>query len=248
LPPRIKGVAFDAEGPLFEFEEQGHHLAHRMAAEEAGIKLTAKEAVKLIPNLCGGPGNLIAQQITDLIASRGIRPRLGAEEIQERSRFHFKRLFQEIVDGTRKIQPRPGLLGVIRELKEVGIPMMVGSSTPPEEFYVYFKATGLDKVFSPDQIVLVDEEKGIRHKPDPDIFLETAKRMGISPEEQLVIEDSLRGLNAGKAAGSPVMGMTVYDIPKAIIPLLEAKAFRVFSDWREVRVLGVITNYNDRQD
>ena len=242
----IKGVAFDAEGVLFEFEEQGHHLAHRLAAQEAGINLTAYEAVKLIPNLCGGPGNVIAQQIFGLIESRDITPNLSAEEIQERSRFHFDRLFAEIEDGTRKIRPRPRLLRAIRELKEMGIPMMVGSSTPLKEFNVYFQATGLDQVFSPDQIVLANEKMGIRHKPEPDIYLETARMMGIDPEEQLVIEDSLRGLNAGIAAKSPVMGMTVYDTTKAIIPLYQAGAFRVFSSWAEVNILEVINNYNNR--
>lgn len=240
----IEGVTFDAEGVLFEFEKEGHHVAHRLAAKDAGIELSADEAVELIPNLIGGPGKLIAEQTYNLVASRGITPKLTAEEIQKRSRQYFEKFFEEIKTGKRKIEPRPGFLETLAELRSTGVKVMVGSSTWQEEFWIYWKKTGLDKIFKPEEVVLADEKNGIRHKPEPDIFLETAKRLGIEPGKQLVVEDSLRGVKAARAAGSPVIGMTVYDVPSAIVPLYNEGALRVFCDWREVNFLSLISNLN----
>lgn len=241
---KIRGVTFDAEGVLFEFEREGHHAAHRLAAKDAGLELSHEEAVECIPNLCGGPSKLIAQQIHGLITSRGITPKLAPEEIQELSRRYFVELFYEIQTGERKIKPRPGFLETLAVLRDAGMNVMVGSSTWQEEFWVYWKKTGLDQVFRPEEIVLADEKSGIRHKPEPDIFLETAKRLGIDPAEQLVVEDSLRGVKAARAAESPVVGMTVYDVPWTIVPLYNEGALRVFCDWREVNFLSLIANLN----
>lgn len=212
----IRGIGLDAEGVLFEFEKDGHHTAHRLAGRDAGIELSHEEALELIPNLVGGPGKIIAEQFYDLIVRRGITPKLTAEEIQKRSRSYFEERFEEIKAGKRPIQPRPGFLEALEAMRNTGLKVVVGSSTWPEEFWIYWERTGLDTVFKPDEVVLADESNGIRHKPEPDIFLETARRMGISPSEQLVIEDSIRGVTAARRAGSPVMGMTVYDRPAAI--------------------------------
>ncbi|MFA6354743.1 MAG: HAD family phosphatase [Candidatus Paceibacterota bacterium] len=243
---RIRGVAVDFEGPVIDFEKDGHHLAHRMAAKEAGIELTVQEAVDLIPNLSGGPGKLIAEQIFDLMKRRGITPQLNAEQILTRSSMHFKQFVQQIASGERQIAPRPGFLNSLKRLREAELKVTIGSSTLSEEFWIYWKAIGFDEYFDGNQIVLADEGSRIRHKPEPDIFLETARRMEIDPAEQVVIEDSLRGLAAGVAAKSPVVGMTVYDCPSAIIPLYQTGAYRVFCSWLEVDILAVIDSLNNR--
>ena len=243
----IQGISLDAEGVIFEFEKDGHHTAHLLAGRDAGIDLSLKEALELIPNLVGGPGKIIAEQFYELIVGRDITPKLTAEEIQKRSRFYFEQRFEEIKAGKRPIQPRPGFLETLEKIRGLGLKVMVGSSTLLEEFWVYWEKTGLNRVFKPEEVVLADESNGIRHKPEPDIFLETARGMKISPSEQLVIEDSIRGVRAARRAGSPVIGMTVYDRPAAIIPLYLEGAVRVFSDWREVNLTAVIQNLNNQK-
>ncbi len=144
---RIRGVALDFEGPVIDLEKDGHHLANRMAAKEAGIGLTAREAVDLIPNLSGGPGELIAEQIIELMGERGIRPQLNAEQILTRSKMYFKKIVQQIASGERQIAPRPGFLNSLKRLREAGLEVVIGSSTLPEEFWIYWKAIGFDEFF-----------------------------------------------------------------------------------------------------
>ena len=232
---------------MFDFEKDGHHTAHRMVAKDLGVELTAEEALIEIPNLVGGPSKLIAEQIYDLVIRRGGSSSLEPNEIHKRSRTYFEQLFQEVALGKRLIGPRPGLLVALQEFAKLGLPVVVGSSTWPEEFWIYWEKTGLIKLFPKEKVVLADEKSGIRHKPEPDIFLRTAELMGIDPKEQLIFEDSQRGVVAGVTAGSTVIGMTTYDHPREIIRLYEAGAKRVFSDWREVNLRSLIDNLNSRE-
>lgn len=243
----IRGIALDAEGVMFDFERDGHHLAHRRVAKELGLELSAQEALELIPNLVGGPGIKIAEQIYDLVSQRELAPKMEPREIYERSLYYFKQLLDEIRTGQRQILPRPGLLAALEEFSRLSLPVVVGSSTWPEEFWVYWEKTGLIKFFPKDKVVLADKASGIRHKPEPDIFLKTAELLGIDPMEQLVIEDSQRGTLAGVAAGSMVVGVTTYDHPQEIIRLYQAGAQRVFCDWREVNFPALIDNLNSRE-
>ncbi|TSC82461.1 MAG: phosphorylated carbohydrates phosphatase TM1254-like [Parcubacteria group bacterium Gr01-1014_20] len=243
----IRGIALDAEGVMFDFERDGHHLAHRKVAADLGVTLSDIEALEAIPNLVGGPGKLIAKQIHNLVTERLGSCSLTPEEIEAKSRKYFKELFLKMASGEVKIEPRPGLHGAICFFRSINIPVVVGSSTWPEEFWIYWFRTGLKGAFPSLQVVLASEENGIRHKPEPDIFLRTAELMGIGPKEQLIFEDSQRGVVAGVAAGSTVIGMTTYDHPREIIRLYEAGAKRVFSDWREVNLRSLIDNLNSRK-
>ena len=241
----VKGIALDAEGVMFDFERDGHHAAHRRVAAELGVLLDSMEALEAIPNLVGGPGKLIAQQIYDLMVKRTGSSRMTPEEIEKQSRKYFRELFGEIASGKKKIWPRPGLESAVRDIRDtLCLPVVVGSSTWMEEFWIYWMRTGLDKLFMPYQVVLADEANGIRHKPEPDIFLKTAELMGIDPKEQLVFEDSQRGVQAAVRAGSTVIGVTTYDHPREIIRLYEAGAKRVFCDWEEINLPNLIDMLN----
>ncbi|MFB2895353.1 HAD-IA family hydrolase [Aerosakkonemataceae cyanobacterium BLCC-F50] len=75
---------------------------------------------------------------------------------------------------------------------------------------------------------LVDSEK---LKPDPGLFLHTAYKMGFSPKHCVVIEDSVTGVQAGRAAGMTVFG---YGQSCAHAALVAAGAKIVFSDMQQL--------------
>lgn len=77
------------------------------------------------------------------------------------------------------------------------LPMAVASSGPSDFVRLSLKSLGLDALF--DAIVTVEDVAAA--KPAPDLFLEAARRLGVAPQDCLVFEDSVQGLQAAKAAG-----------------------------------------------
>jgi len=82
-------------------------------------------------------------------------------------------------------------------------PIAVASSMPLKAIYRKLKLVGIIDLFRPHIYSAEQVDKG---KPEPDLFLLTAKHLSIEPENCLVIEDSVNGVRAGVAAGMNVFG------------------------------------------
>jgi beta-phosphoglucomutase-like phosphatase (HAD superfamily) len=63
---------------------------------------------------------------------------------------------------------------------------------------------------------IVTAEDTARHKPEPDVFLEAARRMGIAPEQCLVFEDADLGIEAARRAGMPCIDIRTFYTAKRI--------------------------------
>lgn len=85
----------------------------------------------------------------------------------------------------------------------------VASSAHPAVIDAALVAVGLRDAFE----VVVSSDEVAHGKPAPDVYLETAARLGVPPSECLVVEDSLNGVKAARAAG-----MTVVLVPNGSVP------------------------------
>jgi beta-phosphoglucomutase len=94
-------------------------------------------------------------------------------------------------------RPLPGLESLIRQLEAAGVPMAVASSAmrPNIEFIV--DSLGFRHFFR----ALVSGDDVRFPKPHPEIYLKTAKELGVSPAACVAFEDSFPGIGAVKAAG-----------------------------------------------
>jgi len=128
---------------------------------------------------------------------------MDEDEIQER-----------IVEGVvqryrREGAPEiPGATAAVRRIAATR-PVAVASSAHRAVIDAALAATGLDDVL----LVIVSSDEMAHGKPAPDVYLEAARRLGVVPEACLVVEDSLNGVRAGKAAG-----MTVVLVPNESVP------------------------------
>ncbi len=232
----IRGVAFDMEGTVVNVEP-AHHWGWIRAASEMGVHLASpEEAIELIPNFSGGPDDPIIEQIFSLLPGSPKPTRDMMISFLARKWFYYNELIETI-----DLRPRPGFFEVYGKLRCAGLPMTIGTAVDLEKGLALLKQSGLAKFFLLQEIILLTDVK--KSKPAPDCFLETASRMRINPSEQLVFEDSPRGVKSGVAAGSPVVGIPVYDTEKAKSNLQEAGACRIYTDWRAIDIDELLLSF-----
>ena len=94
----------------------------------------------------------------------------------------------------------PSAKMMLEQLREMKLPLAVATSSVSASARPLLDRTGIRSLFS----VLITGDEVQQGKPHPEIYLRAAKKLGISPEACLVIEDSLAGIAAGKGANMRV--------------------------------------------
>ena len=124
---------------------------------------------------------------------------------------------------------KPGVLEFLKYCKENGIRTGIGTSNGSEIVDAVLTSLKVKEYF--DAVVTACE---VAHgKPEPDIYLEVAKRLGVQPENCLVFEDIPAGIMAGKAAGMPVIAVED-DFSADLMDEKRELADAVISDYREL--------------
>jgi HAD superfamily hydrolase (TIGR01509 family) len=112
----------------------------------------------------------------------------------------------------------PEMRVLIEGLSSRGIPMAVASGSSPVVISEILRITRLQPYF----IATVSSEDVPNGKPEPDVFLEAARRIGASPKETLVVEDAVYGVMAAKRAGMRCAVVPTFPGPPLDPALLEA--------------------------
>lgn len=109
----------------------------------------------------------------------------------------------------REVEAIPGAETALRALTAAGMNWRVASNSSHAEMAVKFRRTGLDGLVGDRQHSAEDMMKiGLNGKPDPHLFLAAAEAGGVPPARCLVIEDSVPGCMAAKAAGMACLGFS----------------------------------------
>lgn len=177
-PPRA--IFWDNDGILVDTEPVFYEVTSQVLAEH-GVTLTEDLYVDF--SLRRG------QSLFGLVAERGVGPEEIAASKERRNRIYLERLLRGV----------PLLEGVRDSVETLSgrLPMAVVTSSFRDHFDVVHRPLGLLEHF---EFVLADGDYP-RKKPSPDPYLVAAARIGLPPEECLVVEDSERGLRAAVAAG-----------------------------------------------
>lgn len=103
---------------------------------------------------------------------------------------------------TRELTASRGLPELLDRLRAAGRRLAVASGSPRRNIALVLDRLGVAQRFD----VVVSSEEVAHGKPAPDVFLEAARRLGVSPAECVVIEDAANGIRAARAAGMPCVG------------------------------------------
>lgn len=111
--------------------------------------------------------------------------------------FSLKSFKYEVEVLREDLKPNKVLLELIDKAKSKGLRVAVATSSTKKRAETLLEMMDIRKRLN----VLVTSEDVINHKPNPDIFLEAAKRMNVNPEKCIVIEGAVNGIEAAKRAG-----------------------------------------------
>lgn len=132
-------------------------------------------------------------------------------------------VYREIYAPT--IRPTDGLVPFLELLRSKGFVCAVGSSGPRENVDFVLERCGIEEFFA----VRISGDMVTRCKPDPEIFLTAAERLGVAPEECVVFEDAVAGVAAARAAGMKVVAIasthTAEELAAHTVPDLIVKDF-----------------------
>ena len=125
----------------------------------------------------------------------------GLEKIRELS-LRKEALYREILIEWG-IQALPGVAECLAELSKRRIPCAIGSSTHRLNIDTILSVLGLENYFA----AIVTAEDVSRGKPDPEVFLAAAGRIGVAPNRCVVFEDALVGIEAAHRGGMKVVAV-----------------------------------------
>lgn len=194
----VKGVIFDMDGTMFGTEQ-----VSTTAWIEAGKQLDFSITEDVINTFRGRSPAMIKEIFLK---------RYGADADYESLKDLRNELYTQKLENDG-VPIKEGLFPLLEYLKTEGIPAAVATSTSEVRARRILKLAGVYDYF----IGFVFGDTLSASKPEPDIFLEAARRIERSPKECLVLEDSTAGVMAGKAAGGYIIHIPdMIEVPEEV--------------------------------
>ena len=203
---------FDLDGTLVDSVYQ-HVLAWKEALDREGVELS----VWRIHRKIGMSGGLFANI---LLRETGLE--ITEERLDRLRQWHADAFNRQHTQGS--VRPLPGARELLAYLTEQQIPWAIATSGRMETAAHNLAALGVD----PSKVPVVTRDQ-VRHaKPDPDLFLAAAARLGVDIHQSLVIGDSVWDMLAAQRARALGVGLLSGGYGHA--ELQQSGAFRVYDD------------------
>ncbi len=200
---------FDLDGTLVDSVYQ-HVLAWREALEQAGIEL----AVWRIHRRIGMSGGLLANNLL-----RETGRRIAGKEAAQLQRVHTEVYARQV----NQVRCLPGARELLAYLSKIGVPWAIATSGRMETAGPTLKILGVGE----DATVVTRDQ--VQHaKPDPDLFLAAAERLGVDISDSFVVGDSVWDLLAARRARA--LGIGLLSGGYGEDELQRAGAYRVYQD------------------
>lgn len=192
----IRGLIFDCDGTLADTMPV-HFEAWLATIGRYGLEMSEDRFYEL----GGWPTVKVAELLVRQSGSLHSPAAIAAEK---------ERLYEAMLERVRPIEP---VVAVVRQQRGK-LPMAVATGATREVCRRTLTHIGLAEAF--DTVVSCDQVT--RHKPDPEVFLEAARRLGLAPERCRVYEDTDPGLEAARRAGMSWVDVRAWHTPRRVTP------------------------------
>ena len=200
---------FDLDGTLVDSVYQ-HVLAWRDALEEAGMPLS----VWRIHRRIGMSGSLFVSAL-----AREIQQSLTTEQVEHMQQLHTAAFHRYAA----QVRPLPGAAALLAYLAQAGVPHAIATSGKLETAGATVRTLGVGP-----EVPVITRDMVARAKPDPDLFLAAAERLGVPIEQSVVVGDSIWDLLAARRARALSVGLLSGGYGQE--ELERAGAYRVYED------------------
>ena len=183
----IEAVIFDMDGTIFDTER----MLYRAWRELVRQGVLPESILEEVPKWRGKNRAEVRKKLSCLMGDG-----FDVDAFYEKR----KQIIFDILDR-EGVPLKPGVPNVFIQLRDMGLPMALATATNRDSVADYMRRTGYGQYFK--SIVTGDLVE--RCKPAPDIFLLAAEKLGVTPKNCVVVEDSPNGVRAGVAAGMHVV-------------------------------------------
>ncbi|MFL5732403.1 MAG: HAD family hydrolase [Chloroflexia bacterium] len=177
----LQAVIFDMDGLMID-SEPVQLRATNSALDPLGVRIAETEWAGMV-------GRRAIDMLADLKSKYGFDADI--HDVQRAKNAFYRDLI------AREVPPMPGLYEAIEVCKQAGLRLALASSSIREDISLVLASLHLQQTFE----VIVSGDQVTHGKPHPDIFRAAARRLGVPPENCLVLEDTAHGIQAAKAAG-----------------------------------------------
>lgn len=186
----IKGFIFDLDGVIVS-TDSCHYRAWKRIADEEGIYFDEEINLRL--------RGVSRMESLDIVLEKANKQYTGIEKemLAERKNNYYR----ETIKNLSVEDILPGVMESFKKLKACGIKIAIGSSS--KNTSTILRNIGLEGFFD----TVVDGNDIRRSKPDPEVFVLAAERLGLKCKECVVVEDAEAGIDAALAAGMKVVGV-----------------------------------------
>ena len=188
IPQRAKALIFDLDGTIAN-TMPNHFKSWRKAVVPYGIDFNAA----LFMQLTGMPRTATIEKLNEMFGTK-----MNPDIVGKVKEDHFKTL----VNLTEEIGV---VTDVIRKYHTI-LPMSIGTGSTKNGAKKTLEVIGFENYF--DIVITADDI--INHKPHPETFLKCAELMGVKPQDCVVFEDGILGMNAAEEAGMMVIDVNDY--------------------------------------
>jgi beta-phosphoglucomutase family hydrolase len=182
------GVIFDMDGVLVDTG-----WAHK----QSWYDLAEKESLNMSDDFFYKTFGMRNDQIIPLLVGQGT----SSQEMERLSQWKEER-YRDLV--AEKLTLPLGVGELLDDLKRSGFLLAVGSSAPKANLDLVLERVKIRNYFD----ACVSGQEVVEGKPAPETFVRAARKLGLSPDCCVVVEDAVQGVEAGKAAGMHVVAVT----------------------------------------
>ncbi len=190
----VRGIIFDFDGTLAD-TMPAHYEAWTATLADRGLEMSEDRFYAM--------GGWPTRRVADVLIGESGRP-IDAEQLSHEKDLQFRRMLH-------LIEPIDPVVDVVRRYRgKLPLAVATGATRPICEQILH--QIGIPNWFD----TIVSSEDVARHKPDPDVFLEAARRLGVEPRFCLVYEDTDPGVDAARRACMDYVDVRDFHTPRRV--------------------------------